>query len=129
MRTILMTYCSARKAPDPGSIPALVRYRSDRIAGVAATAESLGLDFFILSGKYGLLAPTDPIPDYDHQLTLQEIPVRAAALTAQLQSRRIDQVLFYSRSLAVDPGVEAYCEAARRACAEAGIEFELVELS
>ena len=128
MGTILMTYCAARKARDPEPMPALSRYRSDRIAGVAAAAEALGLEFFILSGRYGLLAPGDPIPYYDHLLTMQEAPARAAGLAAQLRERGVVRVLFFSRSLEADPGVEAYRETARLACAAAGAEFVLVEL-
>ncbi len=126
-RTALVTYCAAAKRPDPGHLPAVERYLSDRIARVGSAAAILGYDFFILSGRFGLLAPLDPIPAYDHLLTVAEAAAHARLVAGQLGDRGVGSVVFFSRPVAVDPGVAAYRLAAEEGCRLAGVEYHLVE--
>jgi len=126
-RIAFVTYCAAAKRPDPGLLPAAERYLSDRISRVGSAAAVLGYPFFILSGKFGLLAPLDPIPDYDHLLTGGEVQDHARRVADRIIELGLATVLFFSRPLDVDPGAGPYRRAAAEACRLAGVEFKLVE--
>jgi len=67
------TICSAGKREDPEELPAIERYTSPRIKKVHELAKENGALFFIFSGQYGPLLPTDKIPYYDHLLRPDEI--------------------------------------------------------
>ena len=71
--TFFCTYCSAKKDRSQGELAAIQRYQSLRINSVYLAAVSLGHNFFILSGKYGILEPSEPIPYYDHLLQSSEV--------------------------------------------------------
>ncbi|MGH7600908.1 MAG: hypothetical protein ACREOI_31505, partial [bacterium] len=73
--TAFCTYCSALKSQAPGNIPAMQRYQSLRIRKVCQAAMELGLEFYILSGEFGLIPSQQPIPFYDHLLRPEEVPV------------------------------------------------------
>ena len=119
------TCCSADKRRDAAPLPALERYVSDRIRVVSDLATSLGEDFRILSGLYGLLAGSDPIPYYDHLLTASEVEDHAARVADQLRELDSVRVVLHLRPPSVDPLTEPYRETMARACARAGIAFEI----
>ena len=114
MRLVILA-CSATKRHDAGLLPALSRYdgpayRTLRKAQ-AAIAPAHRPDVLILSGKYGLITPTTPIPDYDQQLTTaQALSLRdkvRAALADHLLTRRYDETFIsmgavYQTALPVD---------------------------
>jgi len=116
MKRLYATYCSAPKREDPEPLPAIRRYRSQRIARVAALALEDGASFGILSGSYGLLAPQDAIPWYDHLLQVDEIETLTVAVAETLAARAPDEVVWYSVDPAIDPPVERYSTVMRRAC-------------
>jgi hypothetical protein len=98
MRLIILA-CSATKRYDLGLLPALSRYdgpafRTLRNA-LAAIAPAHRPDVLILSGKYGLITPTTPLPNYDHQMTTaQALGLRdqvRAALDQHLLTCRYDE--------------------------------------
>jgi hypothetical protein len=64
-----ITYCSVAKDPSPGLLASLERYQSQRIRGVKQLADAQGMTFYTLSGEFGLVAPIDLIPYYDHLLS------------------------------------------------------------
>ena len=70
---IFVTYCSKNKKRDKGPMEAISRYDSERIRSVKGAADSLGIGFRLLSGKYGLLAPHEKIRWYDHLLKWEGI--------------------------------------------------------
>jgi cytoplasmic iron level regulating protein YaaA (DUF328/UPF0246 family) len=47
---------------------------------------SLGQKFLILSGKYGILEPSDPIPYYDHLLQSSEVSEHSKKVADQLET-------------------------------------------
>ena len=67
------TICSAEKRRDKEPLPAIERYTSSRIRQVYEFSKQDGVFFFILSGRYGPLLPTDKIPYYDHLLQPEEV--------------------------------------------------------
>jgi hypothetical protein len=52
MNTLYVTYCSGKKDKSEESIPAIERYKSDRIRGVYNLSIKDKADFAILSGLF-----------------------------------------------------------------------------
>ena len=114
MRLVILA-CSATKRHDAGLLPALSRYdgpayRILRNALAVITADQRP-DVLILSGKYGLITPTTPLPEYDQQMTTaQALGLRdqvRAALDQHLLTRRYDETFIsmgavYQTALPVD---------------------------
>ena len=124
---VICTTCSKRKRRAPGLLPARRRYLSRRIRHVLTLAERTGRAALILSGQYGLLAPDDPIPWYDHALTTDEVETLVPLLVEQLRSRRAGAVVFYARPRST-AGWEPYHEAIARACRQAKIRCTVERL-
>lgn len=75
-RCLLILACSQRKRPDTELLPAIERYDggSYRVLRKAQHEGylSANLDILILSAKYGLIAASTPITDYQMRMTLQQ---------------------------------------------------------
>jgi len=119
------TYCSAHKDSTAGDLPAADRYISDRIAGVYTNAMSSECRFGILSGRFGLITPTQPIPDYDHLLQPSEIPSMAERVAATLKQWEVTSIQWFTVAFEMDPHVSRYSDVMTRAAELAGIDFEL----
>ena len=104
------------------------RYLSERIRFAQRTASSLAADFRILSGLFGLVAPQQDIPDYDHLLTAELVPAHSQKVISQLQGMEIDKVIFLTRPMAKDPGAGPYRDVMEQSCAAIGATFELMEI-
>jgi hypothetical protein len=83
--SFLLLSCSQRKNPAAGLLPALDRYAGPQYQVVRKwlrthPALAAQLDIAILSARFGLLMPMDPIPTYDQRMT----PARAAELRPQV---------------------------------------------
>lgn len=128
MRVSIITYCCRDKDPSAGLQPAVDRYLSSRIRTAGKVAVSLGVQFHILSGLYGLLEPGQEIPDYDHLLTEAEVHDHASLLKNQLEEWGIERVLFVTRTLDEDPGTGPYRQALVQACRDGGLEVEILEI-
>lgn len=126
--TIFCTYCSAEKETTAGLLPAIRRYRSERIERVHRSALAAGHSFYILSGEYGLLAPDKLIPYYDHLLIADEIEAHAFNLTEQIKQHRITQIVFFTLSIQQDEKLAPYQAALRLACALASVNLSFVEI-
>ncbi len=126
--TIFCTYCSAEKEPAAGLLPAIERYRSERIRRIHDASQLAGCGFRILSGEYGMLEAATPIPWYDHLLQPEEAPAHAETIAGQLRAAGIGQVLFFTLPVAVDPSLAAYHEALRRACRAAGADVRFIDI-
>lgn len=87
MTRLLIIACSAKKRPDAGVMPAIDRYdgpwyrtlRRYRALGGAMP------DVWILSGEFGLIHGSTPIPDYNQLMTIN----RAALLEKQIRDALI----------------------------------------
>ena len=122
---LFATYCSANKDPATALLPAAERYISDRIAGVHTRAISINTLFAILSGRFGLIGPDEPIPDYDHLLKPDEIPAMAERVAATLKQWEVTRVRWFTVAFEMDPNVSRYSDVMTRAATLAGSEFEL----
>lgn len=126
--TVFCTYCSAEKDTADALLPAIRRYRSDRIARIYGAALTCGCGFVILSGEFGLLEPSAPIPDYDHLLLTDEVETHAHRLAAQIAEQGITQILFFTLPVAKDEKLAPYHAALRRACETATVKLNFVEI-
>jgi hypothetical protein len=126
--TAFLTYCSAEKETYEHPLPAINRYRSDRIRRIYSAAESAGTVFFILSGEYGLLKPYAPIPYYDHLLVADEVEAHSLKVAEQIKQHGITQIIFFTLPVSVDEKLAAYHACLRLACQTAAINLSFVEI-
>jgi hypothetical protein len=120
----LITTCSKEKRLDTGLLPAAQRYVSSRIAAVVARGQQLGEPVFILSGKYGLLAPGEEIEWYDRPLTAEDEPAITELVTRRLAAENADRLIFYAEPIDT-PGWRPYYNVIAAACANLGITLEV----
>lgn len=125
---VFCTYCSKSKNHEPGDIPAICRYESRRIERVYQAACSLGLRFFILSGKFGLVRPEHCIPYYDHALNREEVPAMAELVGSQIKEYAISGFVYFTRPLAGDDKIVPYHDVLVSACRSSSRGLYCVEL-
>jgi hypothetical protein len=89
---------------------------------------SLGLEFLILSGEYGMLRPNDPIPYYAHLLIAPEVSEHAKKVAEQLDVLGVKDLIFFTRPLEEDKNLKPYHDCMRFASQKAGTELKFVEL-
>ena len=109
-------------------LPALRRYRSERIERIHKAALITGCSFYILSGEYGLLAPGELIPYYDHLLMADEIETHACKLIEQIKRYSITKIVFFTLPVSRDEKLAPYHSALRLACTIASISLSFVEI-
>lgn len=126
--TIFSTYCSAEKETADELLQAIKRYRSERIRRIYSAALICGVGFFILSGEFGLLTPTEPIPYYDHLLVGGEVEAHSLAVAEQIKQHGITQIIFFTLSVTADEKLAAYHACLRLACQKAAINLSFVEI-
>lgn len=125
---IFVTYCSKNKSRKGGRMEALERYDSPRIRQVHAAASCLGVGIRILSGKYGLLAPRDKVPYYDHLLRWEEIGRLLPQVSKRLARERVSAVVYFTRPLRKASAPLAYHALMDAACAANGIKMVAIEV-
>ncbi len=122
------TYCSKNKSGAPGEIPAIQRYLSARINAVYEAAQRLGLNCFILSAEYGLIAHDHPLPWYDHLLLDNEVPLLIPRVTEQIALHKITHLVYFTQPLGIDPYVRPYHAVLVEACNQASVPIFVVEI-
>lgn len=128
LMTVFCTYCSAKKDRSLGELPAIQRYQSHRIKSVYIAAISLGYKFLILSGKYGILEPSDPIPYYDHLLQPSEVSELSKRVADQLEALGVKNITFFTRSFSDDENLKPYFNCIKFASQKKGIKLKFVDL-
>lgn len=126
--TIFSTYCSAEKEVAERPLPAIERYRSERIRRIYSAALICGAGFFILSGEFGLLTPTEPIPYYDHLLVSGEVEAHSFKVAEQIKQNGITQIIFFTLPVAADETLAAYHNSLRLACQSASTHLSFAEI-
>jgi hypothetical protein len=122
------TYCSATKRDEPGEIPAIHRYQSARIDNIYSAACLLGVEFYILSGEFGLIPPERTIPWYDHLLKPEEASVLADRIVGQIRQHGITTLIYFTQPLAQEPHALPYHDAIAVACSRATAAFCVIEM-
>ncbi len=107
----LVTACGAKK--ENTSQPAGRLYKSSRIRHLYKRSKELGIPFYILSAKYGLVNADTVIEPYDKVMT----PERAAELLPQVKEtiKGFDMIIFYKGGARKE-----YRELIEKACEETG---------
>jgi len=127
--TVFVTYCSAKKNHQSNLMTAVERYQSKRIRQVYSAARSLNIDCYILSGKYGIIASCDLIPDYDYMLVAEDIAECSQKIAKQLKSLKIEQIIFFMRPIKEDKNVKPYLESIQLACKKSDISLTVIYLT
>ena len=127
-RPIFVTYCSKNKKRDKGLMKAIERYDSGRMRQVRAAAESLGIGFRLLSGKYGLLAPDEKIAWYDHLLKWEGIGRVLPRVAKRLAREKVGAVVYFTRPLRKASAPLAYHALMEAACVENDIKLISIEI-
>jgi len=94
---VIVTICSKEKDRTTKDIPAYRRYKSSRIKTVRSVAQAQSLPFFILSGKYGLIADNEVVPYYDHLLNESHVQGLALRVGEQGKLAGITSIEFYAK--------------------------------
>lgn len=109
------TICSSGKRKDPKPLPAIERYTSPRIKQVYDLSKQDGVFFFILSGQYGPLLPTDEILYYDHLLQPEEVWDMGYEVAAFLEEHGITELILFLPREEVPAGEDSPLVPYRRA--------------
>ncbi len=80
-------------------------------------------------GKYGILEPSDPIPNYDHLLHSSEVSEHSKRVADQLEALDVKDLIFYAGSLSDDENLKPYFDCVKFGSQKAGIEQKFVELA
>ena len=99
-QTIVISICSRQKDSRRTLLPAKDRYLGSHIEIAAEEAEHMRMQFFILSGKYGLLASTELVGWYDYALTEEAVPKLTERLIGQLGTFafKIGRVRYFTKN-------------------------------
>jgi hypothetical protein len=122
---VLCTICCKEKRTDPGLLPAVDRYRSERIAFVHRESLRLGKPLLIFSGKFGLLPEQHPIPWYDIKLTLEAVPGMVSLVSEQIEASGVTRITFYGHP-ATDPDWLPYIQVLQEACRLRKVQLDLL---
>ena len=125
---IYCTYCSARKDNSSSILPAIKRYKSNRITSIYDLAIKSKIPFYIFSGKYGILHAEDPIPYYNTLLKPSKVTGHSNTVAEQLKKLEISELIFYSKSTQEDPNIKPYIECMKLATEKARVDFKLMNL-
>jgi hypothetical protein len=93
---IICTACSKHKRDDAELLPAKLRYLGSHIILGEEQAKEMGVPFFILSGKYGVISADEKIPNYDYYLVPEKVDEVADLIAAQLREHKVTEIIFYA---------------------------------
>lgn len=122
---VYCTICCKKKRPIEKPIQAIERYLSNRIKTVYEKSRKDGVEFRILSGKYGLLKPNDKIPYYDKKLEFKHVVYLSEIVKKQLEKQKISQITFYKKDKTKHPEWEPYNQLVKQVCDELNIDLNL----
>jgi len=99
-QTIVCSICSREKAANPEPLPARERYTGSHVRLVENIALEQGSQFFVLSGKFGLLHAQERIGLYDFLLTEDKVKFLAAKVFRQIVRLpfTINEIQFYTKN-------------------------------
>ena len=113
-KILVCTICCREKVRGEDPLPAIERYRSRRIQKIFRLAEKAGLEFAILSGKFGLLSPDEPISYYDQLLIEADISSISDRIAIFLKEHSIRKILFLLPDPKTDSKLRPYIESMRQ---------------
>lgn len=126
--TIICTYCCANKDDSVELLPAINRYKSQRIDKIKKAAHLLELQFYILSGELGIIHEHEAIPFYDHPLIDSEVDDHSKVVCKQLMENTISTVLFFTNNPDKDLSLKPYLDCMHIACQKADCSLNIIEV-
>jgi hypothetical protein len=123
----LCTTCCKEKRLDEKPLPAVERYLSPRIRETIREGRRSVRPVLILSGRYGLLDPQQPIPWYDQALTTDAVDELVPRVIGQLRDFGVSRLVFQARDRST-VGWEPYYRVLETACRELDIELAVTSL-
>jgi len=121
----LITICSKEKSKSKKLLPAIKRYLSSRISYVHKLSLETDAPMLILSGKYGLIKPSQNIPYYDQRLKEDQVNDLVQLMEKQLIDNKATEVTFYGQCKN-EYGWAPYWQAIEQACKILDIKFDNV---
>jgi len=125
---VICTYCSKAKREDGGFLPAVLRYKSDRIVELANLADAKDLEFMILSGEYGLIDREYPLPFYDHLLQPWEVDKLSNKVATTLCMAGVKEIEYHTAAPELVAPIRPYLSVMETACSRALVAFRVVIL-
>ena len=119
MRAALLTTCTAEKSSQPGLLPAAERYRGWRVDAARAAALDAQAPLLFLSGVYGIVPATRPLPWYDHALQPGEVEEMIGPCAAQLAALGVVSLTALLLPVCT-PGWSPYHRLLTAGCAQGG---------
>lgn len=123
MKTYITTCCK-EKSTILGEIPMLERYVSDRIEAIYQKSVVDKAFFFVLSGKFGLLTPSNKIPFYDLVLKEDRVVEITKKVKHQFLIYGVSEVILFANQEWIN-----YINVIEIACKQANIQFKLSKLT
>lgn len=120
---ILCTYCSRKKDDSEDMLPAYKRYLGKHIKKVHNIATDKGLQYYILSGKFGLIFHQHEIEWYDFLLKCEDVSALIGRLQIQIKEKHISSIDYYTESLDQESKVIPYFCAIKEACDNLDVGF------
>ena len=115
MNTLYVTYCSGKKNPKEGSIPAIERYDSDRIRWVYNLSIRANVKFAILSGVLGLVYADEKIPYYDHKMNKDDVERISKLIRWFLREEKYEKIVYFTENPHSEPILKYYHESLKGA--------------
>lgn len=125
---IYCTICSRKKSEIDRPINAIDLYLSESIRNIHRASQTAGLEFRILSGKFGLLKPYEKVRPYDYLLVPDAVEELKETVKGQMKAQDISEVVFYGENREGHPGWKPYYDVMIGACREMGIKLDLKEI-
>jgi len=123
-KKLFVTYCTGNKTDDKENIPAIQRYKSDRIKWVSYEAIKKKADFAILSGIFGLISPKKKIPKYDYCLQKDDVDRVKDTNKIYMQKNKIKNIVYFTE---LDEEVVNYYGSLKKAITELNNECEKID--
>jgi len=120
--------CSRKKIETLRPVDSINLYLSPNIRNVYEMSKHDGVEFRILSGKFGLLAPHDKVERYDYLLKDDAVEGLVEKLKDQIRSQGIDMITFFAENRQEHPNWGPYYDAIIGACEDLGIRLERIEI-
>ena len=128
---LFVTYCTGKKKEDKENIPAIQRYKSDRIKWVYGEAIKENAEFAILSGIFGLISPETEIPKYDYCLQEDDVcrikETNKSYIQKKIIKNGIREIVYFTKSPQLDKESVNYYYSLKSAITELKKEGEKID--
>ena len=125
---VYCTVCSRRKLEVDYPVEAINLYLSKNISDVYEKSKGEGIEFRILSGKFGLLKLNEKVRWYDYLLKEDGVNELKEKIKHQIRSQGIDDITFFAENREEHPNWIPYYNSIIRACGELEIKLKLIEI-